>query len=243
MSKNYYHSEEVTNEEVRDDILVEDGSVNEALPTDTANPEEIADNDVRDTILQQYPPPNILQQQDILNANNTLSRYSRPGITPHTAKKPGSTYERYTPPQYLEAARQVMGGIDLDPASCEIANQNVKATKFYTEEENGLTKEWRGNIWLNPPYSIVESFVDKLIESDFKQAIVLTHNCTETKWFCKLVDRADGIVFPNHRINFLNSDGTAPSGYPPRGQTFFYFGDKVADFLDTFKQFGWGTKL
>lgn len=133
---------------------------------------------------------------------------------PHTAKKPGSTYERYTPPRYLEAARQVMGVIDLDPASCVIANQNVKATKFYTEEENGLTKEWRGNIWLNPPYSIVESFVDKLIESNFKQAIVLTHNCTETKWFCKLVDRADAIVFPTHRINFLNSDGTASSALP-----------------------------
>ena len=33
----------------------------------------------------------------------------------------------HTPAEYIEAAREVMGSIDLDPASCHIAQQAVKA--------------------------------------------------------------------------------------------------------------------
>ena len=48
------------------------------------------------------------------------------------------TNEWYTPAKYIEAARKVMGGIDLDPATCELANKTVKATKYHTKENNGL---------------------------------------------------------------------------------------------------------
>jgi hypothetical protein len=52
----------------------------------------------------------------------------------------------YTPPQYVEAARRVMGGIDLDPASSAAANQVIKATTFYDEATNGLAQPWTGKI-------------------------------------------------------------------------------------------------
>lgn len=84
---------------------------------------------------------------------------------PHVAMNSGNN-EWYTPTEIIETARRVMGSIDLDPASSEIANQTVKAETYYTAETNGLNKKWDGNVWLNPPYSteLIDKFVDKLVE-------------------------------------------------------------------------------
>jgi hypothetical protein len=97
--------------------------------------------------------------------------------------------ELYTPAKYVEPARAVLGEIDLDPASCAVANETVRAAKFFDVEDNGLTHEWRGRVWLNAPFSqpLISQFTEKMIK-EFRdgrvtEAIMLVHNYTDTKWF------------------------------------------------------------
>lgn len=68
----------------------------------------------------------------------------------HLSNRPESL-EWYTPPEITYAARRVLGRIDLDPSSCALANTLVRAARYYTKDEDGLTKPWYGRMWLNPP--------------------------------------------------------------------------------------------
>ena len=178
---------------------------------------------------------------DIIDAyGNTIDKL--PEKKPHVTNN-SKDDEWYTPEKYIEAARTVMGTIDLDPASNEFANEFVKAGKYFDESTNGLEQEWFGNIWLNPPYStaLIPKFANKITSSRFNQAIVLVNNATETAWFRKMVDKASAIVFTTGRIKFRKRDGT--HGTPLQGPAIMYFGTKPYMFLNVFKQFGWGCVL
>jgi hypothetical protein len=61
--------------------------------------------------------------------------------------------EYLTPPKYIEAARDVLGTIDLDPASCHEGQVNVRAAQYFTKEEDGLQQQWHGRVFLNPTWS------------------------------------------------------------------------------------------
>lgn len=157
----------------------------------------------------------------------------------HVAQATGDN-EWYTPPQFIEAARQVMGEIDLDPASSEKAQEIVKAKRFYTLADDGLSHSWSGRVWLNPPYSkdLCARFAAKLIESKrVSQACVLVNNATETAWLQSLFVTCDSACFPAGRIRFLNRSGQ-PANSPLQGQVILYFGDQATLFRDTFREFG-----
>ncbi len=161
---------------------------------------------------------------------------------PHVANNSGEN-EWYTPPKYTEAAKRVMGGIDLDPASNSVANGFVKADSFYTKEDDGLTKPWYGRVWLNPPYAqpliaqFAEAVVSKFSSGEFEQAVVLVNNATDTKWLQSMMRVCSALCFSEGRIRFMNPKGD-PVGAPLQGQVFLYFGGNVESFLDEFASFG-----
>ncbi len=134
-----------------------------------------------------------------------------------------------------------MGSIDLDPASADKAQRIVKADTYYTQGTDGLSHEWFGNVWLNPPYSseLIVKFVDKLISElgNIKQAIILVNNATETEWFSRLAGRASAVCFPKGRVKFYDPDGKI--GAPLQGQALLYFGGQAELFEEKFKIKGW----
>lgn len=149
--------------------------------------------------------------------------------------------EWYTPRQYIEAARELMGAIDLDPASSELANETIGAGYIYTIDDDGLTQSWYGRIFLNPPYGRdngQEIWSGKLIEEyeagRVKEAILLVNAVTDTKWFQRLWNYT--ICFTDHRISFSKPSGDQDR--PTHGNAFVYFGTNTSGFIRAFSQFG-----
>lgn len=155
--------------------------------------------------------------------------------------------EWYTPPNIIALAREVMGGIDLDPASCLRANRIVRASSYYDKFTNGLEQVWPGSVWLNPPYSrgLIGKFVAKLLlelrAERTTEAICLVNNCTETEWFHALLLKADLVCLVKKRIKFYCVEGgeLRQKGTPRCGQVVFYFGTHWDKFRDVFGNVGW----
>ena len=161
---------------------------------------------------------------------------------PHVSHNSGEN-EWYTPPEYIQAARKVMGGIDCDPASSAIANETVKATVFYTAEQDGLKQRWGRKVFCNPPYAqplmaqFAEAVASRIESGEVRQAIVLVNNATDTVWFHRLLEVAASICLVRKRIRFLDPQGKP--GAPLQGQAFLYCAALPAkSFHEQFKQFG-----
>ena len=154
--------------------------------------------------------------------------------------------EWYTPGLYLDAAIAVMGGIDLDPASSEAAQEHVRARRYFTLEDDGLSQQWSGRVFLNPPYAMpfVKDFVRKMVAAyeaaDISEGILLTNNATDTEWFHEAAYACAALCLTRGRIRFLEASNgdlvEKPS--PTHGQTFFYFGPKSHQFEKVFSEHG-----
>lgn len=159
---------------------------------------------------------------------------------PHVANNSGDN-EWYTPKEYIEAARQVLGQIDLDPASNPLANDIVQSATFYTSEDSGLDKDWCGTVWMNPPYEsgLIGQFAEKLCDSyasgNVTSAIVLVNNATETRWFQSIAEQASAACFPKGRVKFWHPRKVA---VPLQGQAILYLGPNTDEFARAFSQFG-----
>jgi hypothetical protein len=149
--------------------------------------------------------------------------------------------EWYTPPEYIELARDVMGNIDLDPASHSLPQTWIKASQTFTAKDNGLNHQWTGRVWLNPPYSSgLHYWIDKIIttyeQGHVSQAVLLLKPAVGSSWYQRLTADFPRCE-PHKRIRFINAEGI-PQKSPVHGNTFIYLGDNIPRFAEVFETIG-----
>jgi phage N-6-adenine-methyltransferase len=112
-----------------------------------------------------------------------------------------------TPPEIIKA----LGEFDLDPC-CPPVMPWPTAAKYYSKVDDGLSQEWEGRVWLNPPYSKeAVKWLRKL--ADHGQGTALVFARTETAWFFETVWRkATSVLFLEGRLYFHLPDGSKADG-------------------------------
>ena len=193
--------------------------------------------------MSQSDQSNLLVSPGQYRAN--VNRLGYIGRTP--TEKPRDADSWFTPPEYLDSVRTVMGRIDLDPFTSEKANEIVGAKLIFTIANSAFDNDWKvvknGRVFMNPPYSAglcgraINRFIDQYEARKFAEGIVLVNNATDTRWFNALSKFCGAICFTDHRISFWNADRKHVSGNT-RGQAFFYFGKKLAKFKKAFEKHG-----
>ena len=148
----------------------------------------------------------------------------------------------FTPEPILDLASQYMGEITLDPMSSEEANRSVEAKHFYTKDQDGLSKEWFGNVWLNPPYhsKTMEQVSKKIVESvstSVDRLLLLSNNATESKWGQDILINASAICFPKSRIRFIDGSTGKKQKSPLQGQMITLFLGKNVDHAEEVSRF------
>jgi len=145
--------------------------------------------------------------------------------------------EHNTPAFLAIAARSVMGGIDLDPMSNFEANETIGAHHIFTKTDDGLSKRWRGRVWLNPPFSLADFAVSKLIASyesgDVSEAILLLKSAVETKRYQLLYDYP--FVELNKRVNYSAPGNKAGA---PFATVLFYLGSNFPRWREVMSVYG-----
>lgn len=133
-----------------------------------------------------------------------------------------SSDEWYTPQWIIES----LGPFDLDPCAAPL---NVRpyqtAPLCYTKEDDGLSKDWKGCVWMNPPYSSkpLRAFCEKMVRHGNGIAL-LANRQDNLLWQEVIFPAATSMIFMRHRIKFIRPDGI--SGNPFFGSCLVAFGSE-----------------
>lgn len=159
---------------------------------------------------------------------------------------PDASPEWYTPPGYISLVRQVLGHIDLDPASNSMAQAWIQADVYYTKQDDGLRQPWFGRVWCNPPYGspetrlMAQQFLEKAIaayQDGMVVAVILLLNRTGAAWYKTLQQQVTALCEVTKRIAFLDENGV-PQPSPRYYSDFLYLGQEPERFLDIFSSIG-----
>ena len=133
-----------------------------------------------------------------------------------------TTVEWLSPPELVIK----LGKFDLDPCS-PINAPFLHAKNNYTIADDGLSKDWFGRVYLNPPYGRgMELWMEKL--KNHGNGIALIYARTDTRYFFEHIwNDANGILFVKGRIRFYDIFGIQ-SGSPVAPSVLIAYGNENA---------------
>ena len=120
--------------------------------------------------------------------------------------------EKWSTPQDFFDELNAEFGFTLDPCADD---SNHKCNKYYTEEDDGLLQDWKGEIvFCNPPYGkAIKDWVRKAYIEGCKPnttVVMLIPARTDTIYFHKYIYHKAEIRFLKGRLKFGNSKNSAP---------------------------------
>lgn len=123
-----------------------------------------------------------------------------------------SKSNEWTTPQYLFDEFNEEFNFTLDPCATD---ENAKCSKYFTIEDDGLSKDWSNDVvFMNPPYGReIKHWIKKAYEESLKGATVvclIPARTDTTYWHDFIFDKADDIRFLKGRLKFGNGKNSAP---------------------------------
>jgi phage N-6-adenine-methyltransferase len=115
-----------------------------------------------------------------------------------------------TDPAYFEKLEREFGPFDLDP--CATA-ENAKCPHYFTRADNGLEREWRGRVYMNPPYGrAIGAWMRKAWDASQTTAefvVCLVPARTDTRWWHDWATQGE-VRFLRGRLKFGDCRQSAP---------------------------------
>lgn len=204
----------------------------------------IADSTTQLLTLARLEPSQQMQAAEKL----TAQRQQRMAVTVYSSE----SNEWYTPAWVTARAADVMGTIDLDPASSRVAQTIHGADTWYgldhpdPDRRDGLAHAWHGCVWLNPPYGrsedghnaqlwsrklVAEWQAGRVIAGMLLVKAALGYNWFEELW------RELPVCFLRERLSFVRPDGT-DDGQSKQATAIFYVGSDREQFAGVFSKYG-----
>lgn len=122
-------------------------------------------------------------------------------------KKLNTSDDFLTPPELVHS----MGEFDLDPCASHRQELPTALRHYRLPEDNGLLLPWDGSVFVNPPFSELQSWVGRFILH--ANGVMLVPARVEVSWFWKLWQHCDGIYFTKGPVKYLCPEGKSPPGF------------------------------
>ncbi len=117
----------------------------------------------------------------------------------------------YTPKWIIDE----LGPFDCDPcaAPADVRPFQIAPTQW-TEKDDGLTKDWNGVVYMNPPYSrvLLRKFCEKMTAHGNGIALLINRQ-DNLLWQEVIFPTAASMIFMRNRVKFIRPDGTTGSPF------------------------------